>query len=213
MSEAVSFGTTACVRLRQGSSARATWNLEDCPGGTTITVGSGLTCDWQVRAPFVPPHALSVLFVGGRLYVRPGPEHGALLNGHGLGGEDWTPVAEGDRVDVGLARLEIDVGASASASWREAEARPQAVEAHADEVYVSDGYASDAPPKPETARERETLRGLDSGTYRISDNPEAVPAVLERDVSADRSALWRYALAGVATAGAYGGWVVLLDFL
>lgn len=201
--EAVSFGTCACVRLRQGSSARASWNLEECAGGTTITVGSGPTCDWQIRAAFVPPHALSVLFVNGRVYVRPGPEHGVLLNGHGLGDDGWAPVEEGDRLDVGLARLEIGAAAApaTTGNWLKDDARP----------YESEAYASDA-PLPESARERETLRGLDSGTYRIS-NPDAVPAVLDRDDSPDRSALWRYALAGVATACAYGGWVVLLDFL
>jgi predicted component of type VI protein secretion system len=188
-------GSAAQLRLRQGSSTRATWILEESPGGTMITVGSDPSCDWQIRAAFVPPRAFSVLLLGGIAYVRPGQDMGVLLNGRPLDG-GWTPAEQGARVDVGLARLEVVTAPSS----------------------VID-YGSSA------GRGLDSMRELDSGTYPtgaasqadaafpLHDDREGVPAVFEDDERRDRSSLWRYAVAGVATACAYGGWVFLLDYL
>jgi len=74
-----------------------------------ISVGADPSCDWQVRAAFVPPRAFSILLVGGSVFVRTGPEPGVLLNGKPL--EDgWVPVPNGARIDCGLARMEVTAG-------------------------------------------------------------------------------------------------------
>lgn len=99
----------AFLRLRQGASARGSWILDEVPGGTMISIGSDPSCDWQVRAAFVPPRAFSILLVGGAVFVRTGPEPGVLLNGKALD-DGWVPVPNGARIDCGLARLEVTAG-------------------------------------------------------------------------------------------------------
>jgi len=105
----VAGGFCAFLRLRQGASARATWILEESGGGTMISVGSDDACDWQIRAAFVPPRAFSLLIVGGRVFVRSGPEPGVLLDGKQVE-EGWVQVPHGARLDFGLARLEVTMG-------------------------------------------------------------------------------------------------------
>ncbi|MDB4986808.1 MAG: hypothetical protein JWN04_1986, partial [Myxococcaceae bacterium] len=102
-------GFCAFLRLRQGASERATWILEETPGGTMISVGSDSACDWQIRAAFVPARAFSLLIVGGRTFVRSGPEPGVLLDGKPVD-DGWVQVPHGGRIDVGLARLEVTMG-------------------------------------------------------------------------------------------------------
>lgn len=172
-------GTAASLRLRQGSSSRATWILDESPGGTLLTIGADAACDWQIRAPFVPARAFSVLLLGGTVYVRPGQELGVLLNGRPLE-SGYTPVGDGARIDVGLARFEVGLQFVATSG---------------------DGEAS---------RTFDQVRELDSGTFPISER-QAVPSVFEGHPPKDNKRLWRYALLGVVTASAYGGWVALLD--
>ncbi|HEX6244633.1 MAG TPA: FHA domain-containing protein [Polyangiales bacterium] len=100
---------TACVRLTGGSSTHATWMLEDGPGGTAITIGSDPSCDWKIKAASVPPHAVSVLLLSGSVYVRCGDHGGVLLDGRPLS-TSWQAVADGARLDIGLARLEVTLG-------------------------------------------------------------------------------------------------------
>jgi len=182
-------GTAALLRLRQGGSTRATWILEESSGGTMITVGADPSCDWQIRAAFVPARAFSVLLLNGTTFVRPGQELGVLLNGRTLD-QGWTPLEEGARIDVGLARLEVVSAPTAAVDYGPG------------------------------VRGLESMRELDSGTYPsarafpgLDERELAVPALLEDDERKDRGGVWRYALAGVATACAYGGWVFLLDYL
>jgi hypothetical protein len=55
-----------------------------------------------------------------------------------------------------------------------------------------------------------------SGEYEVrgpADDDDAAPSLLGSTRARDKSKLWRYAVAGVFTAGAYGGWVYLLDYL
>jgi predicted component of type VI protein secretion system len=100
---------SAYLRLRQGSSARATWVIEESAGGTMLSIGSDEACDWQVRAAFVPPRAFSILVVGGRTFVRSGPEPGVLVNGKPID-DGWNELPENARIDIGLARLEVTSG-------------------------------------------------------------------------------------------------------
>lgn len=74
-----------------------------------ISVGTDAACDWQIRAAFVPPRAFSVLVVGGRAFVRSGPEPGLLVDGKPVD-DNWNPLPEQARIDVGLARFEIVTG-------------------------------------------------------------------------------------------------------
>jgi hypothetical protein len=98
-----------CIHLTQGSSDDSVWVLEEGVGGTFLTIGSDPECEWQIRAAGMPPHALSVLLVGGLVYVRSGPQRGVRLDGHLLS-EDWKQVESDARIDVGLAQLEIKLG-------------------------------------------------------------------------------------------------------
>lgn len=100
---------TAYVRLTGGSSEHASWLLQDALGGAAITIGSNPSCDWTIRAAGVPGHALSVLLLQGSIYVRSGEQGGVLLDGQPLD-TCWRPVADGARLDIGFARLEIGLG-------------------------------------------------------------------------------------------------------
>lgn len=105
---------TACVRLTGGSSSHGAWILEDGPGGTAITVGSGADCDWKIKAASVPAHAISVLLLQGAVYVRSGEDSSVLVDGRPLA-DGWQPVPSGARIDIGLARLEITLGNNGAA--------------------------------------------------------------------------------------------------
>jgi predicted component of type VI protein secretion system len=215
---------SARLRLRQGSSTRATWILEEAPGGTMITIGTDPTCDWQIRAAFVPARAFSVLLVSGALYVRPGVDLGVSLNGRPLAAQTWTKVDAESRVDCGLAQLEI-APEYAQETFTLHETSAYVAPNYAQEpTFVADAEghayrkANDDPPEPRARNAHyDRTRELDSGTYPIFEESdrERVPAVLEHEerTRSDRRGLFRYALAGVATACAYGGWIVLLDFL
>lgn len=213
MHEQTSHGVTAHLRLRQGSSARATWILEESPGGTMITLGSDPTCDWQIRAAFVPARACSVLLLGGSVYVRPGQEGGVLLNGRPTENA-WTEVPDGARIDIGLARFEVLTERYGAQPETGPQFQAPPPRQHG---YGYGQVQGEVSGEYETrARGFDAVRELDSGTYPIFDESESdrVPAVLDdEDERKDRSPLWRYALAGVATACAYGGWILLLDYI
>ena len=98
----------ACIRLTRGSSAHAVWYLEEGVGGTFLTIGANGECDWQIRAAAVPPEAVSLLALGGKLYARSGPSGGVRLNTQLLT-EDWTEIERDARIDVGLASLDIKI--------------------------------------------------------------------------------------------------------
>jgi hypothetical protein len=100
---------SAFLRLRQGGASRTTWNLTEAPGGTMISVGADAACDWQIRAAFVPARAFSILVVGGRSFVRSGPEPGLLLDGKPVD-DSWNPLPARARIDIGLARFEVRSG-------------------------------------------------------------------------------------------------------
>ena len=268
---------SAYLRLRQGASARATWVLEESPGGTMISVGADLVCDWQLRAAFVPARAFSMLVVGGRTFIRSGPEPGVLLNGKVLD-EGWVAVPDRARIDVGLAQLEVTMGYSEWAPSidqafdlrspfnpathadddREAHeavhelrdrkpqtgahgsAQAQGTRRHDTRMHETRDYGADARERSPAARARNPTRNptmelslddLDymgtqavpsarqhavSGEFEVRDEAEGdetAPSLLGNTRARDKSKLWRYAVAGVFTAGAYGCWVYLLDYL
>lgn len=295
-------GFSAFLRLRQGSSARATWVLEESPGGTMISVGADDACDWQLRAAFVPARAFSILVVGGRTFVRSGPEPGVLLNGKPLD-DGWVQIHNGGRIDVGLARLEVNMGYGLQPGATAAQASVQAPQPHiapksaprkfapkatlgygpydpsqsqsqvpqsqspqsqlvdhVDGTYqpaetihelrnpkkAPQGRQADpsaftarttaaASPRPRNTTIELSLEDLDymgtrasslphmpdprreiSGEFAVGDvgyGPDGAPSLLGGTSRKDKPKLWRYALVGACTVGAYGGWVFLLDYL
>lgn len=282
----------AFLSLRQGASERASWLVEEALGGTMISVGADEACDWQIRAAFVPPRAFSLLVVGGRTFVRSGPEPGVLLNGRAID-DGWIQVPNGGRIDVGLARLEVTMGygdpsedltetlQEVEPSWsstsrtanqpqygqprqhtsgdygratldlgvmpldaeplplttprtrsreqpRASEnpsrrhARPS-IERTLEQLYMDadvrqdeqrvQGALSDQVPQARMLG-RESMLGHESGEFSTATGEFSAPSLLDDPASdTDKRRWWLYAVVGVVVAGAYGGWVVLLDFL
>lgn len=163
-----------------------------------ISVGTDPTCDWQIRAAFVPPRAFSILLVAGNLFVRSGPEHGVLLNGKAV--EDgWTPVPHHARIDVGLARLEVALGYG--------DTPVELIEPL--RTFETPASGQRAIPTIEV----DVTRELEDVPFGDPEQSEVVPALLDEAPPASRGALKRYALLGVITVSAYGGWIALLDYL
>jgi len=77
-------------------------------------VGADSTCDWQIRAACVPDHALTVMLIGGTLFMKSSQDGGVLLDGRQLP-QQWTEISSGSRLDIGLSRIEIALGEAASA--------------------------------------------------------------------------------------------------
>lgn len=224
---------SACARLRQGSSARATFILEEAARGTTITVGADAACDWQIRAAFVPPSAFALRLVDGQVEVQAGKDQSVLLNGKLLG-DGWVPVPNGARIDVGLARVEVSVGIGVAhydahrvrrAGFAVGGAESSRGHALLDALPLEGVRAAvSLPPLPPPAAAPTAeyvppavlLRGFpeESGEFEVyRHRRDSSPALLERPAAGDTGALRRYALVGVVTACAYGGWLALLDHL
>jgi hypothetical protein len=233
-------GTTACLHLQRGSSSQVTWFLEDVPGGTSLSIGADPTCDWQLRAACVPPHAVSVLLLSGNLFVRSTCEGDVQLDGSPLG-DSWVAVHDGARLDIGFAQLSISCGATRSAfdaaalgtlSYTEAEASAQlgAVRRQALSTETRLGFPvwSQSAAQPvsgtqlvgdEPARAPAERSALQVDPRELSDDQQATlnrhsrgfgPSLLGED-RRDSSGVWLYILAGLATLFAYAGWVVALD--
>jgi predicted component of type VI protein secretion system len=177
-----------------------------------ISVGTDAQCDWQVRAAFVPARAFSLLLAGGHVFLRSGNEPGVLLNGKPVD-EGWNPVPNGARVDVGLARIEVTL--AQGDAQHEPPAILEVTEAEENGPRVTQPYLSPqgvqpaerAPLPRDVTRQLEDFRSDASGEYEVA------PALLGDEAVADKRALKRYALLGVITVSAYGGWVALLDYL
>ena len=197
---------SANVRLRQGSSARATWILQEAPGGTTITVGADSTCDWQIRAAFVPPQAFALRLLDGEVRVQAGRDQSVLLNGKLLG-EGWVAVPSGARIDVGLARVEVTTG-YASGSFAPPPPRAAFITTAVEPARRTSQPAPvegrrDSEPTPDAELEealRSWRRPEESGEFEVHTRRDSSPALLDHDRSGDKGALRRYALMGVATA-------------
>lgn len=179
---------SAFLRLRQGGAARATWLLTEAPGGTMISVGADSACDWQIRAAFVPARAFSVLVVGGRAFVRSGPEPGLLVNGKPVD-DGWVELAQNARIDIGLARLEVISGYGDLMNEQAAEPRRQ--EPHVRAVPAQHPYERPAPvaqaavlqtPQRTAARAASSRGPKQTQEYRFS------PAEVARHVQVVRDA-------------------------
>lgn len=193
-----------CIRLTQGSSDDSVWVLEEGAGGTFLTIGSDPECEWQIRAAGMPAHALSVLLVGGLVYVRSGPQRGVRLDARLLS-EDWTQVERDARIDVGLAQLEIKLGKDKLLpSLRDVHAAAQA-EARGPHVYAAslELERSGTRPTPAPARRDSAPHARQPRQLRLD------PAdVRPRDRSWPG---WLYLAGTLALTAAYALWVVWLD--
>jgi hypothetical protein len=231
-------GATACLHLQRGSSSQATWFLEDVPGGTTLSIGADPTCDWQLRAACVPPHAVSVLLLSGNLFVRSSCEGDVQLDGSPLG-DNWVAVHHGARLDIGFAQLVIACGAKRSAfdaaslgtlSYTEPQAASQlgALRRKALSTETRLGFpiwsesgtqpasgtqlVGDQPAPAQRAALRVDARELnDDQQATLNRQSRSFAPSLLGDERRGPSGVWLYILAGLATLFAYAGWVVALD--
>jgi len=205
---------TACLRLARGSSAQATWLLEDVAGGTTIRIGADPACDWQIRAASVPVLAVTAMLVGGTLFVKSSPDGGVLLDGRPLGMQ-WTEVASGSRIDIGLARIEVAVGAMSSATV-DIDERTLARSESAAVTFAEITMPQEAARESITARESQVPHaGRPSLSERLS-RPSLLGGPSLIDDGSRRSSrfnLRKLALCGMATVLAYVGWLAILDHL
>jgi hypothetical protein len=174
------------IRLVRGSTRQAaSWILQAGPGGTALTIGSGLRCEWRIRAAGVPAHALSLMLTEHGLYACAAGEGIVRIDGRPLSNE-WSPVPGGARIDVGMAGLVVS-------------------NAEALELEPIDPEQSGVrlTPAPEPAPRRSSLWRF--SRYSLPD----APSVLGRYTpSADK--FWLYVVSGLALAG-YGVWVALLE--
>jgi hypothetical protein len=222
--EAPSQHAAASLQLLQGSSTRASWVLEDAPGGTSISVGADPGCDWQIHAAGVPPHAISLLFLSGNVFVRSTCQGDARLNGSPLG-DDWITAPDGARLDIGAARLglslcvEDSLFAPALASLSDDSGAAYGVTAA--EYSVAAPTRLEYPARAETmplTLERPRARSADERAVLKRHSRGFEPSLLGDDrpslvghARPSHSGLWFYVLVGVATLFAYAGWVLALD--
>jgi hypothetical protein len=199
----------ACIHLTGGSSQDSVWVLQEGVGGTFLTVGSDPECEWQIRAAGVPAHALSVLLIGGVVYMRSGPERRARMNGTLLN-QDWTTVDADARVDVGLARLEIKLGKEALL--------PSLRDLHLPPEVQHEPGASHTPRSAASALERSGLRRSHASARHAPRSPSN--ALRERASRPSSSGIvprkatsfaWLYVAGALAVAGAYAFFVAWLD--
>jgi hypothetical protein len=187
------------LHLSRGVSTHVTWLLRSAPSATTVTIGSSPSCDWQITARGVAPHALSVALFDGGLFVASGPGAVALLDGEALP-EVWKRVEDASRIDFGVAQVELH--------WERDDAPRE---------FVSE---RDRPTYPEGLAEAE---GMDAGasarTARSSwvdhfsrSSLLEIPSVLGRVADSRKSSLLsRYLWLVLFTALAYRAWLLLLD--
>jgi hypothetical protein len=225
----------ASLRLSRGESSQITWILEDVPGGTSISIGAAPSCDWQVRAECVPPHAVSVLLLSGNLFVRSTCEGDVLLDGSPLG-DNWITVRSGARLDIGQAQVVVARGAARSAFGatglstlayppsepvRAAPPRSQVLSTEtrlgfpvwsANELQAArDQHALGAVARAALPAEaREANLGADQEATSKRHSRSFAPSLLGDDRPSSGS-IWLYVLAGLATLVAYAGWVMALD--
>lgn len=195
----------ASMRLTRGSSAQAVWVVEGRPGAAPLTIGSDARCDWPIRAASVPPQALYVLVDERGVYVHAGLQGQVRMNGRRLG-RAWQRVWGEARFDIGLARVEIALdprSRSRAADSGPAGAPHPAGPSDAETSGVRPSYL----PRP-ISMPQKAMRALRERLSRPS-FPE-VATVLGKPPRR-RARAWRYALAALATAGAYMGWLLLLD--
>jgi hypothetical protein len=76
-------------------------------GGSSITtIGASRSCDWQIHASGVAPHALSIAFMDDVLHAVAGPDAYVTVNGYPLS-EAWHKVEALAVIRFGEAQLEV----------------------------------------------------------------------------------------------------------
>lgn len=187
---------TVLMRLTRGASSHVSWWLRSSPNAATVTIGSDPSCDWQVRAPGVPAHALSVALFDGGLFVASGPDANAMLEGDPLP-EVWKRIDHPLSIAIGAAQVEI--------AW----------EIPPEELSMSE---RDRPTLPDVRAEDAYARSRGQGARsswvdRFSRSSLLdTPSVLGRTAESRKSAqLLRYAGLVLFTALVYQAWLLLLD--
>jgi len=202
----------ACILLRRGSADDPVWPLEEDIAGAFLTIGASPECEWQVRALGVPAHALSVLWIGGLLHVRSGPERGVRMNG-ALLGDDWTHVEPDALLDIGLATLEfkLDPGAALPSQTAREPARHEPAPRSEPAARLTTSE-SERPRLRQMSVPEHAAQRMRSAAPRAG-RPTQSQRTGERRRRARRATgrVWLYLLGGIALAGAYVAFVVWLD--
>lgn len=106
------------LRLVRGSSREPDRLLADRTFQTVLSVGSDVSCDWQIVAEDVPALALWMRASPGGLLVRAAPACPVSIDGQLLGSL-WTPAASGSRISVGGAAFEVGLSGRSRRAQRE----------------------------------------------------------------------------------------------
>ena len=187
---------TVLMRLNRGASSQVSWLLRRSANAATVTIGADPCCDWQVRAPGVPGHALSVALFDGGLFVASGPEAQVTMQGQPLP-EVWKRVDEPLSVAFGAAQLEV--------AWELAE-EELSMSSERERPTYPDGWQEPG--------ERASGRGARSSWVDRLSRSSLLdsPSVLGRSAESRKSVqLLRYAGLVLFTALVYRAWLLLLD--
>jgi predicted component of type VI protein secretion system len=106
------------LRLVRGASEEPVWMLRSASADGIISVGAAETCDWQIQADRVPPLAFYLRALAGSLFVRACGAGEVRVDGHALG-SIWVPVAQGARLRVGEALIEVGLSGRSRAAQHE----------------------------------------------------------------------------------------------
>jgi hypothetical protein len=188
---------TVLMRLTRGASSHVSWLLRSSANAPTVTVGSDPSCDWQVRAPGVPGHALSVALFDGGLFVASGPEAEVVIEGERLP-EVWKRVEHPVEVALGAAQVEI--------AW-ELPPEELSMSSERERPTFPDAWPGDP-------GERARGQGARSSWVDRFSRPSFFdsPSVLGRAAQSRKSTqLLRYAGLVLFTALVYRAWLLLLD--
>lgn len=193
--------STSAVRaslcLARGLSTRTTWILRSIQATRVLTIGASASCDWQVHAPGVAEHALSVAFIDGALYVASGPNAVVTLDGEPLF-EAWRALRGPALLKLGAAEIEVVCHDEQS-----------------DEESTSERERVTLPPEA-WARGGVSLGQGTTGEQRLSRTPLVdIPTLLGATVGSQlqHGQMWRAISFVLFTGVAYHAWLVLLDHL
>ncbi len=187
---------TVLMRLTRGASSHVSWLLRRSANAATVTIGADPCCDWQVRAPGVPGHALSVALFDGGLFVASGPEAQAVLEGEPLP-EIWKRVNQPLSIAFGAAQIEI--------AWELPE-EELSMSSERERPTFPDGWG-----QPEERARGQGARSSWVDRWSRSSLLDS-PSVLGRSAESRKSAqLLRYAGLVLFTALVYRAWLLLLD--
>lgn len=183
------------MRLTRGASSQVSWLLRRSASAATVTIGADASCDWQVKAPGVPGHALSAALFDGGLFVASGPGATVMLEGEPLP-EVWKRVERPLSISLGEAQIEI--------AWDPAE----------EELSLSS--ERERPTLPDADEPGARTRGQGARTSWVDRFSRSSwidsPSVLGRTAETRKSTqVLRYAGLVLFTALVYRAWLLLLD--